>query len=129
MTCQVGPYACSCKNQSPAHISHLHNLFQRLSLGGPGAHCLMKQCSLILGRAISGLTAVQEESLFSGKGFFGMREGLLLVCICLCVHVSKCVFIPLFLPNSFESLSIAMNSHSVFVSLSISPRFSLGEIA
>lgn len=51
------------ENEIPSDIIHSHNLFQCLSLGRPGACCLMKLCSLILGRAISGLTAVKEKKL------------------------------------------------------------------
>lgn len=76
------------ENQIYADIIHLHNLFQHLSLNRPGAHCLMKHCSLILGRAICGLTAVQKESSFSGmEGYFWEREGVLLMWMTVCPHV------------------------------------------
>lgn len=74
------------KNPIPADIIHLHNPdLQHLSV----LHCPKKERILILGRAISGLTAAQTESLFNGKRLFlgGKRR------------VHRCVY-----PSSSESL-------------------------
>ena len=94
MTCHV--YLT--KNPIPADIIHLHNPdFQHLSV----LHCPKRGHGLILGRAISGLTAAQTESLFSGKRLFlgGEKKRV-------CVH--RCVD-----PSSPESL-LHILSLSVF---------------
>lgn len=78
------------ENQIPADIVYLHNLFQHLS---HVAQCLVKQRSLILGRAISGLRAVQQESLLNGERLLWEegRKGGVERDDCVCPHV--CLYI------------------------------------
>lgn len=109
-------------HQIPANIIHLHNLFQHLSLGGPSAHCLMKQCSLILGRAIYGLRAVQKKACWMIKGSFGWGWGCYLC-------ASTCVFITAISPIMLYSIPLnhytTSSTSSILSILSISIYFCL----
>lgn len=67
------------ENQIPADVIYLDEHSGISSFSRPGAQSLIRWCGLILERVISGLRAVQAESLHPGaKGagfFFWSREG------------------------------------------------------